>query len=120
MKTLLLLAAPLLLTACAHSSMPLTENAEKVSVVNSLPASEAAKMSDIGEIAIEESWEYQGDIQDIRTELRNTAAREGVDVILLEQEGRQPCEVDSTKKCLFERGRKYRRADAGPPATETL
>ncbi len=120
MKAAFLLGTPLFLIACTHSTMPLTEHGKQVSIVNSLPQGMAAEMADLGELAIEESWQFKGDDQDARIQLRNTAGRDGADTVLLEEEGRHPCEVDSKRDCLYVRGRKFRRADSGLRNSEQL
>jgi hypothetical protein len=120
MKPVVLMGIASILTGCAHTADPLTKPGREVTIVTTLSPSEMPQMSDLGEVAVKESWPFDGDEQDAKLQMRNYAARDGADIVLLQQEGRQPCEVDSHKDCVFVRGRKLRRAESGARPSEVL
>lgn len=117
-----LLAPCLLSLLCLACSTPaqLTNPGKKVEIVTSLTPDQASHFTDIGAVVVEQSWQFHGDEKDAKDQLRNYAARDGAELILLQSQGREPCEVDSSKSCLFLRGRKYRRADSNERPSEQL
>lgn len=108
----------LLFPACTRQQ--LTNPGKEVDIVNALTPDQTAHYSDIGDVVVEQDWQFKNDVEDAKNQLRNYAARDGADLILLQSQDRVPCEVDARKRCLVLKGRKFRRADSGERPSEQL
>jgi hypothetical protein len=114
------LLLPLLLLSCTTHRSQLTNPGKQVEIVQNLPAEQNPHLADLGNVVVEQSWEFRGDEDDAKNQLRNHAARDGASVVLLQEDYRVPCEVDSKKNCVVLKGKKYRRADSGERPSEQL
>lgn len=102
----LIMGSLLILSACATD---ISGAGKKVVIVNVLTATDAERYSEIGPLSAYEQIEYSGDEESCLNDIRNHAAAEGADILVIESKKRSPCFLNKQQSCIEINGRAYRR-----------
>lgn len=105
MKWCLFLSA---IAFCGCTSQ-LTQAGQAVRLESSITPEEKAVHDDLGDVVLSQPSEFPGDEDNARDQLRNYAARNGADIVVIWAEGREPCELNKKTNCVFIKGRAYRK-----------